>query len=128
MVDFKLYLLYSNSWCKHLLIHFQYIIHYLGCSVVILDWKERLMSLHVSLCESIQIPYLPLGESRRELDNETTLLDWFDSFCASRNSLKYSSPDENGSGVTRSGVLGIVLVAAGITSIHDSAEKMDNFN
>lgn len=87
--------------------------------------KSKMNNFHSNYLFLNKTPYLPFGESRLELDNETTLLDWFDSFCASRNSLKYSSPDENGSGVTRSGVLGIVLAAAGVTSIHDSAEKKE---
>lgn len=54
------------------------------------------------------------GESRRELIR----LDGFDSLWASFNSLKYSSPDEKGSGgVTRSGQLWIKLF---VNSIHDS--------
>lgn len=57
-----------------------------------------------------------LGESRRELIR----LDGFDSFWASFSSLKYSSPDENGSGgVTRSGQLWSRLL---VKSIHDSVE------
>ena len=57
-----------------------------------------------------------LGVSRRELIR----LDGFDSFWASFSSLKYSSPDENGSGgVTRSGQLWMRLF---VNSIHDSEE------
>jgi hypothetical protein len=52
-----------------------------------------------------------------ELANETTRLDWLDSLCASRNNLRYSSPDANGSGVTR---VGLVVEES---SIHDSVEK-----
>lgn len=56
------------------------------------------------------------GVSRRELIR----LDGFDSFWASFNSLKYSSPDEKGrGGVTRSGQLCSRFV---VSSIHESVE------
>lgn len=71
--------------------------------------------------------YLSRGESRRELASETTRLEWPDSRCASRSSLRYSSPDEKGSGVTRSGVRGLeakpLLVPS---SIHESGKSKGN--
>lgn len=63
---------------------------------------------------------LPPGVTLRDPANDTTRLDWLDSRCASRSSLKYSSPDENGSGVIRSGLLKPIFDD---NSIHESVKN-----
>lgn len=62
--------------------------------------------------------------SRRELANETTKLECPDSRWASRNNRKYSSPDENGKGVTRSGVRGPDCPLLAVNSIHESVKQV----
>lgn len=65
--------------------------------------------------------YLSLLEDERE----TLADDWLLSRCASLRSLKYSSPDVKGNGVTLSGLVqGAVVVVCVLSSTHDS-EKLD---
>lgn len=122
---------YSNNWYKHFLIHLQRIILYLDYWAVIWDWnlkeekkhnhlkeitKKKKTSIHIN-CRPL---YLSLGVSRLELAKETTLLDGFDSLWASLNKRRYSSPFAKGSGVVLSGLLTPAMVAAVLSSIHDS--------
>lgn len=68
---------------------------------------------------------LPPGVTFLEPANDTTRDDWFDSRCASRNSLKYSSWDVNGSGAgyCRSGL----LKACDDNSIQESKNRKKNY-